>query len=59
MNFKSGLYKPFTAINNPHRQPYSIFKNPLGADFLLYLQFFRIGETEYQLLPKFFVPRHT
>lgn len=44
MNFKSSLYKSFIAIRNSHRQPYSTFTNPFGADFLLYFHFIRIRE---------------
>lgn len=59
MNFKSGFYKPFIAISNRHRQPYSVFMNPFGADFLPYLHFIGIGEMQnINFLQNFFVPRH-
>lgn len=46
MIFKSDFYKPFIAISNPHRQPYSVFMNPFGAYFLPYLHFIGIGERQ-------------
>ena len=59
MNFKSSLYKSFIAISNSHRQPYSIFTNPFGEDFLLYFHFIRIGERlNINLFQKNFVPGH-
>lgn len=59
MNFKSGLYKPFMAISNLLWQPYYVFMNPFGVDFLLYLHFIRIEERmNINLFQNFLSPAH-